>query len=136
MLWDIRRSSETLKTDPVAELDGHTGAVKHLHMDPYKIVTGGPEDSYINVWETDTGLHTNSLICGSLDGLSSGPGCAAMAVNGCQIVTASWNDEQGLVRYSDFTNASCQAVSSEGSDELASKFWGPASYSDSEECDG
>lgn len=33
MLWDIRRSSE-----PMRVLDGHTGAVTHLHVDPYKLV--------------------------------------------------------------------------------------------------
>ncbi|CAL5325102.1 unnamed protein product [Camellia sinensis] len=129
MLWDTRRSSE-----PVAELDGHTGAVTHLHMDPYKIVTGGPEDSYINVWETDTGLQTNSLICSSPDVLGSGPSgpsCSAMAVNGCQIVTAGCSEEQGLVRYRNFTNATCHVSSDES--ELVLKFWGPQSYSDSDD---
>ncbi|KAL3526494.1 hypothetical protein ACH5RR_011150 [Cinchona calisaya] len=38
-LWDMRRSSETFKAKPIAELDGHEGTIKHLHMDAYKIVT-------------------------------------------------------------------------------------------------
>ncbi|KAE9449237.1 hypothetical protein C3L33_18850, partial [Rhododendron williamsianum] len=127
MLWDIRRSSE-----PMTVLDGHTGAVTQLHMDPYKIVTGGVDDPYVHVWETDTGVRTNSLFCGSPDALSSSPGCSAMAVNGCRIVTASYRELLGLVRYRDFTNATC-LVSSDLR-EQGSKFWGPQSYSD--ESDG
>ncbi|PSR87657.1 F-box/WD repeat-containing protein [Actinidia chinensis var. chinensis] len=134
MLWDVRKTSETPKAEPVAELDGHTGAVTHLHMDPYKIVTGGPEDSYINVWETDTGTQTNSLICCSPDISSSGPGCSAMAVNGCQIVTASCGEELGLIRYRDFNNATCHVSSNESG--IASKFWEAQSYSHSDEVDG
>ena len=45
MLWDIRRNQEPLKPEPIAEMDGHNGPVSYLHMDPYKIVTAGPEDS-------------------------------------------------------------------------------------------
>ncbi|GFZ19176.1 hypothetical protein Acr_27g0009150 [Actinidia rufa] len=134
LLWDVRKTSETPKAEPVAELDGHTGAVTHLHMDPYKIVTGGPEDSYINVWETDTGTQTNSLICCSPDISSSGLGCSAMAVNGCQIVTAGCGEELGLIRYRDFKNATCHVSSNESG--IASKFWEPQSYSDSDEVDG
>ncbi|KAF7112737.1 hypothetical protein RHSIM_RhsimUnG0199700 [Rhododendron simsii] len=129
MLWDIRRSSE-----PMTVLDGHTGAVTQLHMDPYKIVTGGVEDSYVHIWETDTGVRTNSLFCGSPDASSSSPGCSAMAVNGCRIVTTSYRELLGLIRYRDFTNATC-LVSSDLR-EHGSKFWGPQSYSDTDESDG
>lgn len=129
MLWDIRRSSE-----PMTVLDGHTGAVTQLHMDPYKIVTGGVDDPYIHVWETDTGVRTNSLFCGSPDASSSSPGCSAMAVNGCRIVTASYRELLGLIRYRDFTNAT-RLVSSDLR-EHGSKFWGPQSYSDTDESDG
>ena len=51
MLWDVRRNQESLKPEPIAELDGHCGQVTLLHMDPYKIVTGGPDNAYVNVWE-------------------------------------------------------------------------------------
>lgn len=131
MLWDIRRNQETMKPEPIAELDGHhTSSVAFLHMDPYKIVTGGPEDSNINVWETDTGTQTNSLSCDSdSDGVIT-TGCAAMAVNGFRIVTSSCNAFVGLLRIRDFSNATCPVVKSK--DEHASKFWDPQPYSDTD----
>ncbi|KAL5575637.1 hypothetical protein UlMin_017336 [Ulmus minor] len=55
MLWDIRRNQEPLKPEPIAKMDGHDGPVSYLHMDPCKIVTTSPKDSYINVWDVDTG---------------------------------------------------------------------------------
>ncbi|CAK7323050.1 unnamed protein product [Dovyalis caffra] len=130
MLWDIRINQKTLKPEPVAELDGHTGPVTLLHMDPYKIVTGGPEDSYINVWEADTSTQTNSFICCPSEGAStsSGLGCSAMAVNGTRIVTASYGEEHGLLCFRDFFNATCPVSKSE--DVHASKFWDSQSHSD------
>ncbi|XP_059670284.1 uncharacterized protein LOC132315879 [Cornus florida] len=133
MLWDIRKSCDTQKAEPITELDGHIGAVTFLHMDPYKVVTGGPEDPYINVWEVDTGTQTNSLSCCPPNGSSSRRGCSAMAVKGCRMVTASCGVSHGLLRFRDFTNATCQVSSNES--EFASKFWGPQSCSDSEESD-
>jgi WD40 repeat protein len=126
MLWDIRRNMDTVKPEPIAELDGHTGPVTLLHMDQCKIVTGGPEDSFINVWEADNGSQTNSLICGPPEKVS---GCSALAVNGNSIVTASFGEQHGVLRFRDFTNASCPVAKPE--DEHASKFWDPQSYSDS-----
>lgn len=49
LLWDIRKSQEGVKPRPMAELDGHNGPVTHVHMDPYKIVIGGPDDYYVHV---------------------------------------------------------------------------------------
>lgn len=122
MLWDMRTFSETVKAKPLAELDGHIGPVKFLHMDRYKVVSGSPEDQYVNVWESDTGRQTNILDCNPTDGLHSSPGCSAMAVNGCQIVTGSFTEEQGVIRYRDFNNATSHVLS-EGN-EGGSKFWG------------
>uniref|UniRef100_A0A5B7B5D9 Putative guanine nucleotide-binding protein subunit beta-2-like 1 n=1 Tax=Davidia involucrata TaxID=16924 RepID=A0A5B7B5D9_DAVIN len=134
MLWNIRRSCDTSKAKPITELDGHMGAITHFRMDLYKIVTGGPEDSYVNVWEVDTGTQTNSLICCFPYGPSSSSGCSAMAVSSCRIVTASCGEEQGLLQFRDFTNASCHISSNES--EFASKFWGPQSYDGTDESDG
>ncbi|KAA8530330.1 hypothetical protein F0562_005039 [Nyssa sinensis] len=133
MLWDVRRSCDTLKAEPITDLDGHMGAITHLHMDPYKIVTGGPKDSYVNVWEVDTGTKTNSLSCFSY-GPSPSSGCSAMAVRGWQIVTASCGEELGHLRFRDFTNASYHVSLNEN--EFASKFWGPQPYDDTDESDG
>ncbi|KAF5749015.1 E3 ubiquitin ligase complex SCF subunit sconB [Tripterygium wilfordii] len=135
MLWDIRKNQDKLKPEQVAELDGHTGPVTLLHMDSNKIVTGGPDDVCTNVWEADTGRLTNSLLCFFLGEASVGGGCTSMAVSGSRIVTASSSiaEENGLLRYRDFSNASCPVLSSE--DEHDSKFWNPRSYSDPDSSD-
>ncbi|KAL5806610.1 hypothetical protein ACOSQ4_029343 [Xanthoceras sorbifolium] len=131
MLWDARRSQDAQKTEPVAELDGHSGLVTLLHMDPYKIVSGGPEDSYVSIWETDTGTQTNSLICICPEEEMISSGCTAMAVNGCQIATGSYGEEHGLLLFRDFSNATCPVLKFE--DENDSKFWGTQSYSDTDD---
>ncbi|XP_071913077.1 uncharacterized protein [Coffea arabica] len=129
-LWDLRRSSETFKAEPLAELDGHEGPVKHIRMDAYKIVTGGPDDCYVKVWEVDTGAFTNSLNCAP-DHPTPGFGCSAVAVRGCRIVTAGSNGGEGSLCYRDFSSAT-QPVSSDNSIP-ASKFWDSSSYSDTDE---
>ncbi|KAF7819681.1 putative E3 ubiquitin ligase complex SCF subunit sconB [Senna tora] len=120
MLWDIRRN----QAEPIAELDGHCGPVTLLHMDPYKIVSGGHEDTYINVWEVDTGAQTNSLSCCCIekDGHSNSSGCVAMAVDGSRIATASHCGENGIVRFRDFNNGSSPVMKLED-EEHSSKFW-------------
>ena len=130
MLWDIRRNQEILKPEPIAELDGHAGPVTFLHMDPYKIVTAGPEDVHVNIWEADTGTQTNSLLCDYSEEPGTSSGCSALAVDGCRIVTASYGQEQGLVRFRDFFQASCPVLQRES--DHVSKFWGSQSYSDTE----
>lgn len=134
MLWDVRRNQETvIRPEPIAELDGHTGPVTLLHMDPYKIVTAGQEDVCVNVWEADTGTQTNSFTCGFPEEPSVASGCSAMAVDGCRIVTGSCGPRMGLVRYKDFSSASCPASQRETEDDHASKFWDSESYSDTDE---
>ncbi|XP_073065116.1 uncharacterized protein [Primulina eburnea] len=136
ILWDTRRVSDTPKFEPVVELDGHVGPVKHLHMDAYKVVTGGPDDPNVNIWDIGIGTQTNSLSCSLLDDLSRSIGCLAMAVDGCRIVTASGNDELSILRYWDFSSAT-RRVSSNLREEssVGSKFWNPQSFSDSEDLD-
>ncbi|KAK2966929.1 hypothetical protein RJ640_002114 [Escallonia rubra] len=134
MLWDVRRSSDTLATKPVTDLDGNTGPVTLLHMDSHKITSGGPQDSNIHVWETDTGTKINCLTCSSPGDLHGSPGCSAMAVDGCRIVTASSDDQWGVLRFRDFNSATCPVSADER--EPASKFWGTGSYSDSDDSDG
>ncbi|GAV70257.1 LOW QUALITY PROTEIN: WD40 domain-containing protein, partial [Cephalotus follicularis] len=126
ILWDIRRSQETLNLKPMTELDGHTGPVTLLHMDPYKIVTGGPDDLNINIWGPGTATQTNSFSCFHPEEANTTYGCSAMAVNGCQIVTASYGVEQGVVRYWDFSKLSYPVAEYEN--EIGSKFWAPRSY--------
>ncbi|GAB2298931.1 hypothetical protein Dimus_033007 [Dionaea muscipula] len=128
LLWDIRKSQGGMKREPVYELYEHNGPVMHVHMDPYKIVTGGPFDFYTYVWDMDTGKQTNSLSCSHPESASTGSGCDAMAIDGSRIVTTCSAD--GLVRFRDFTNAFSSVSSYE--DELGSKFWNKASYSDTE----
>lgn len=129
----MRTFSDTVKAKPLGELDGHIGPVKFLHMDRYKVVSGSPEDQYVNVWECDTGRQTNILDCNPTDGLHSSSGCSAMAVSGCQIVTGSFNEEQGVICYRDFNKATTHVLSEEN--EGGSKFWGSQNSSDSYESD-
>ncbi|KAJ8441447.1 hypothetical protein Cgig2_023633 [Carnegiea gigantea] len=133
LLWDIRKSQEGPKLDPIAELEGHNGPVTHVHMDPYKMVTGGPDDFYTNVWDVETGTLVNSLNCCDSEELSNvSMGCHAMAVDGCRMVTTRCGDD-GLVRFRDFNNASCSVSSYE--DEVASKFWKSKTCLDSDSDD-
>lgn len=95
----------------MVELYGHRGPVKLLHMDAHKIVTGGPDDSYVNVWEPETGSCSNTLTCSpndtnDVDADDPGFGCSAFAVQGCRIVTAGIG-EYCLLRYRDFDSAHC-----------------------------
>lgn len=133
MLWDIRRNQEISKPEPVIELDGHMGSVTLLYMDPYKIVTGSLGDSFVNAWETDTGKLTNSLLCNRPELGSTNIGCSAMAVNACRIVTASYGEIQGLVRFRDFSSATCPISEYNDDEGDVSKFWGTQSSSDSDE---
>ncbi|KAJ9540567.1 hypothetical protein OSB04_027073 [Centaurea solstitialis] len=105
MLWDIRKSTGTGEAGPMAELDEHIGPVTHLHMDPYKIVTGGPRDPWVKIWQADTGKQTNMLIVSPLQ-----KGCFGFAADGFRIVTADYNRinhnrEEGLLCFRDFSNA-------------------------------
>ncbi|KAG9151356.1 hypothetical protein Leryth_020953 [Lithospermum erythrorhizon] len=137
-LWDLRMINATLKAEPLAELDGHKGAVKHIHVDPYKIVTGGPEDADVKVWETGTGSQINSSLC-CQDEPNIGSGCSAIAVHGYRMVTACSGNEPGVLRFRDFSNA----VSLISTDKSVpdSRFWdlqsrGDTEQYDSEEIDG
>ncbi|MBA0858240.1 hypothetical protein Goshw_023300 [Gossypium schwendimanii] len=135
LLWDIRRSQEASKPKAVTELDGHMGSVSLLHMDPYKIVTGGLGDNFVNAWEIDTGKQTNSLLCNRPELGNTNIGCSAMAVNACRIATASYGESQGLVSFRDFSGAVRPTSSKCNDDEEEAdvwKFWGTQTYSDSD----
>ncbi|KAG7022229.1 hypothetical protein SDJN02_15959 [Cucurbita argyrosperma subsp. argyrosperma] len=126
-LWDVRRNQDALKPEPIAELDGHRGAVNFLHMDPYKIVTGCPDNVDVNVWEADSGAHANSLSCWFTESADSSTTLSSMAVNGCRVVTACYAEDLGLLRCRDYTNASRPIVRH---DEVVSKFWDSQCYDD------
>ncbi|KAG4914566.1 hypothetical protein JHK87_052123 [Glycine soja] len=130
MLWDVRRNQESLKPEPIAELDGHCGQVTLLHMDPYKIVTGGPDNAYVNVWEVDTGVQTNSLLCSLTDG--AGSGCDAMAVDGCRITTTSYSEDSGVLCFRDYNHDATNPVT-KLENEPSSKFWISMSDDDSDD---
>ncbi|XP_010256532.1 PREDICTED: probable E3 ubiquitin ligase complex SCF subunit sconB [Nelumbo nucifera] len=126
LLWDVRKNQE--EPEPVAELDGHVGPVQFIHMDPYKIVTSGPEDFYVKVWDSETGKQTNSLACCMTEESVPGIGCSATAVNGFQMVTASCGRAAGLLCFRDYTNAARPVPSQE--DNQPYKFWEPQLHSD------
>ncbi|KAI3799152.1 hypothetical protein L1987_34442 [Smallanthus sonchifolius] len=129
MLWDIRKNAGNGEAEPMAELDGHIGPVTHLHMDPYKIVTGGPEDPHVSIWAADKGNQTNFLSCSPLDS----SGCCAMTADGFRIVTTGYNQEYGVLSFRDFNNAVCSGSLDEH--VSGSKFWCPSTSGDGDESD-
>ncbi|XP_051140190.1 uncharacterized protein LOC127257773 [Andrographis paniculata] len=135
MLCDIRRVSDTLKAHPSVELHGHVGPVELLHMDSHKVVTGGPRDHYIKIWDTNSGARINSLPCSNSGGLRPDLGCLAMAVDGCRIVTAGSSGENQIANaslcYRNFSTATCLVPSDENA--AFSKFWEVGGSEDEDE---
>ncbi|KAL3346783.1 hypothetical protein AABB24_025293 [Solanum stoloniferum] len=131
MLWDVRRGCDIPKGEAVAELDGHRGNVNLLHMDPYKIVSGGLKDFRVHVWETGNGSQLSSLNCCPLSDYHRGFRCSAMAVNGSRILTACNDGDSSDLCFRDFNNATVPIYSD--SSILQSKFWAPKSQRDTEE---
>ncbi|TYI86317.1 hypothetical protein E1A91_D04G056900v1 [Gossypium mustelinum] len=105
MLWDIRKGQERWKPEPVTELYGrHQTPVTQLHMDPYKIITGGFKSNIVEAWETDTGKKTISFFCSHPE-YRFNRGCSAMAVNACRIVAACHVGVRGFIHFTDFSSA-------------------------------
>lgn len=132
MVWDIKGRG-TVKSNPIAELDGHCGPVTNLYMDQYRIVTGARRDNFVNVWDTDTGTKLRSLICDDeSDEIAddNSTRCSAIVVKGYTIVTAGRTGDQIRIQYRDFFNATHPIVKSV--DEPTSKFWSLGSYGDSD----
>ena len=119
LLWDIRKNQEN--PEPVAELELNHNRVTFLHMDPYKVVAGGPFGYKVNVWETSTGCLANSLDCRVPGETEELAGLSAMAVDRCRIVTGGYFGVPGFVYYRDFFN--CYVPSSLVDDNSGSKFW-------------
>ncbi|KAG0500505.1 hypothetical protein HPP92_000577 [Vanilla planifolia] len=128
ILWDIRKNQT--KPYPVAELQGHSGPVKLLHMDSYKVVTGGPNDNQINVWETDSGHLANVLQAydppATFSSSEKSLGVSALAVDGCRLVIS--DADQGFIAIRDFSQCSIPILASPSF--VGSKFWQPQNYSD------
>lgn len=128
LLWDIRKSQGHPEgPEPVAELEVKHNTVKFLHMDPYKIVTGGPFDYRVQVWETGTGFLANSLDC--RPDTREVAGLTAMVVDQCRIVTSGCSDYPEFVCYRDFSGCSLP-VSLEDLGAAGSKFWESTPLSD------
>ncbi|XP_078428113.1 ribosome biogenesis protein WDR12 homolog [Wolffia australiana] len=125
ILWDVRRAKA------MAVLDGHLGPVAMIHADGSKVVTGGPKDLYVKVWEADNGALVRSLECYSDDLTEVGDeevGLSAMAVDGCRIVTGGFGEGPHLLCFRDYSNSSVLIADREQGP--SSKFWEePASSS-------
>ncbi|VFQ91907.1 unnamed protein product [Cuscuta campestris] len=109
MLWDVRKSSDLQEmAENVAEMKGPAGKITLLHMDSYKIVTGGYEEGCVNVWETGTGKQTNSL-----NGCCH---CLSMAAHDSRIAMTSGDCDYGdpsQLRVMHFRNARSRCLSFE-----------------------
>ncbi|KAM7257102.1 hypothetical protein ACFE04_012843 [Oxalis oulophora] len=130
MLWDIRRSQPSLKSEqPMSELEGNDGPVTYLHMDQYKVVTAGANIGDMKIWETDTGTEIYSLPISWLEeGEWSGFPRSAVAVDGCRVATAVRTEREAFIRFWDFSD-SCIPVS-KVEKESRSRFWDQQSSND------
>ncbi|XP_020250255.1 katanin p80 WD40 repeat-containing subunit B1-like isoform X2 [Asparagus officinalis] len=132
LLWDMRKNQAKPNPNAVAELE-HGSLVNMLHMDSYKVVTGGPLDYHPNIWETDTGLLANQLDCRFPGETQNYDGLSAMGVYGSCIVTSGCYEEQGVLCFRDFSN--CSVSLSSPDEDRSLKFWEPRNSSDSEDVD-
>ncbi|KAJ3694117.1 hypothetical protein LUZ60_009597 [Juncus effusus] len=115
LLWDIRKLHQN--SAPIAELESN-GKVTLLHMDLHKIVTAGPDDNFINIFEPATGNLVNRLDCCVKDGNTNG--VISMAVDKSRIVTAGF--PSGELLFKDFIDCS-KPVNLRENEAGLSKFW-------------
>lgn len=128
----MRKNQAKPNPNAVAELE-HGSLVSMLHMDSYKVVTGGPLDYHANIWETDTGLLANQLDCHFPGETQNYDGISAMGVYGSCIVTSGCYEEPAVLYFRDFSN--CSVSLSSPDEDRSLKFWEPRNSSDSEDSD-
>lgn len=85
------------------------------------MVTAGPSNQHVNVWDTCGGELLNSLDCRIPGEDILVLGVSAMSVDGCRIVTIACCSEMGVLYYRDFSN--CMKPVSLENIETGTKFW-------------
>ncbi|BFI18060.1 hypothetical protein MPTK1_6g12130 [Marchantia polymorpha subsp. ruderalis] len=126
-MWDMRMGSDD-QPEPWVTLGDHDGPVHCLHIDRYKVVSGGQHDRLVRVWDANTGEEISVLDTIELDRDSFRCGVTAMAVQGSRLVTGTCGDVSGVLRYRDFSNCTNPldapgVVTEPRSEGGTSKFW-------------
>lgn len=123
-MWDTRKSEAS--PDPWAVLGNHNGPVSCVHIDAYKVISGGPEDSNVYVWDAKTGCLLNSLDVVDDRDPSTVVGLSAFAAQGTRLVTGTCLGVPGAVRIRDFSNCTDVKVGDDEGGEVSmqsSRFW-------------
>jgi WD40 repeat protein len=103
------------------------GPVHCVHYDLYKVISGGPSDREVHVWNAETGDEISTLDCAVAASSSVNVGVSALVANGGKLVTGTCGEDPGVVRLQDFSNCvnplvECETeVSNRHSN--TSKFW-------------
>eukprot|EP01018_Ginkgo_biloba_P010304 Gb_04066 [translate_table: standard] len=119
-LWDIRSRCEN--PEPMAVLENHSGPVKSIHIDSYKVVTGGPSDKSVYIWDAKTTDELLSLECAE-EAILNDVRVGALAVNGARIVTGTCGELPGIIRFRDFSNCTVPLLTGNQNAENVLKFW-------------
>ncbi|KAL2620394.1 hypothetical protein R1flu_000599 [Riccia fluitans] len=125
-LWDMRMCGDA-QPEPWVSLGDHVGPVHCLHVDRYKVVSGGQMDRLVRVWDANTASEISVLDTIELDMDILRCGVSAMAVQGPRLLTGTCGDVSGVLRYRDFSNCTNPLDTDEGMSEprrpSSSKFW-------------
>jgi len=124
-LWDLRKSEEC--PEPWAVLGNHMGPVHCVHYDMYKVISGGPSDREVHVWNAETGDEISTLDCAVAASSSVNVGVSALVANGGKLVTGTCGEDPGVVRLQDFSNCVNPLVECDtevsNKHSSTSKFW-------------
>ncbi len=103
------------------------GPVHCVHYDLYKVISGGPSDHEVHVWNAETGDEISTLDCGVAASSSVNVGVSALVANGGKLVTGTCGEDPGVVRLQDFSNCVNPLVECEtevsNKHSSTSKFW-------------
>eukprot|EP00850_Spirogloea_muscicola_P004218 SM000018S03583 [mRNA] locus=s18:160230:163334:- [translate_table: standard] len=122
-LWDLRALGS--QSTPLAIMTGHRGPVSMLHLDSYKLVSGGKSEQAVHVWDSNTGNEITQLSCAL--GCEEEDACArlvALAVQGPKVVLTT-RYPAGVI-FRDYSNSCTPLGQVSPSDEgchSKSKFW-------------
>jgi WD40 repeat protein len=108
-------------------LGNHMGPVHCVHYDLYKVISGGPSDREVHVWNAETGDEISTLDCAVAASSSVNVGVSALVGNGGKLVTGTCGEDPGVVRLQDFSNCVNPLVECEtevsNKHSGTSKFW-------------
>eukprot|EP00850_Spirogloea_muscicola_P000238 SM000001S04640 [mRNA] locus=s1:1436818:1439728:+ [translate_table: standard] len=122
-LWDLRALGS--QSTPLATMTGHRGPVSMLHLDSYKLVSGGKSEQAVHVWDSNTGNEITQLSCAlGCEDEDARPRVVVLAVQGPKVVLTT-RYPAGVI-FRDYSNCCTPLGKVSPSDEgghAKSKFW-------------